>query len=202
MIPVQMSSVDHKSFRDLQGDLIKADAAKAKEYWEQGVKELGKAPQLKLLVPDDSLSKDLGTFLQSEYKKNLGIDVTVETKTVKARNQQMDEGNYQFGVTGWGADYDDAMTYLDLWANHTPYRGNYENPKYDELIASAKKKSMKQNGSTCCWKQKNPPGRRRGSFSAVLQRKLLPAKAAREKPDFPSVRFPGGIQVRNCGITA
>ncbi|CAM5796473.1 MULTISPECIES: peptide ABC transporter substrate-binding protein [Brevibacillus] len=139
MIPVQMSGVDHKSFRDLQGDLIKADAAKAKEYWEQGVKELGKAPQLKLLVPDDSLSKDLGTFLQSEYKKNLGIDVTVETKTVKARNQQMDEGNYQFGVTGWGADYDDAMTYLDLWANHTPYRGNYENPKYDELIASAKK---------------------------------------------------------------
>ena len=26
----------------------------------------------------------------------------------------MDANNYQFAVTAWGADYDDAMTYLDL----------------------------------------------------------------------------------------
>ena len=31
----------------------------------------------------------------------------------------MDANNYQFAVTAWGADYDDAMTYLDLWTNGT-----------------------------------------------------------------------------------
>lgn len=139
MIPLQMSGANGKSFRELQGDVIKADVAKAKDLWAQGVKELGKAPELKLIVPDNSASKDLGTFLQSEYKKNLGIDVQIDTKTVKARNQQMDDGKYQFAITAWGADYDDPMTYMDLWANHTPYRGNYENAKYDQLITDAKK---------------------------------------------------------------
>lgn len=53
----------------------------------------------------------------------------------------MDNSQYQMAITAWGADYDDAMTYLDLWANHTPYRGNYENPKYDKLITDAKKET-------------------------------------------------------------
>lgn len=53
----------------------------------------------------------------------------------------MDNSKYQMAITAWGADYDDAMTYLDLWTNHTPYRGNYENPKYDALIMNAKKET-------------------------------------------------------------
>lgn len=50
----------------------------------------------------------------------------------------MDANNYQMGVTAWGADYDDAMTYLDLWTNGTPYRGNYVDEEYNSLIADAK----------------------------------------------------------------
>ncbi|MBW7456499.1 peptide ABC transporter substrate-binding protein [Paenibacillus sepulcri] len=138
MVPEMMSGDGEKTFRELQGDLFKVDAAQAKTYWEQGVKELGKTPKLTLLVADDSETRDVATFLQSEFKTNLGIDVAIDTKTVKARNELMDNSNYQFGITAWGADYDDAMTYLDLWSNHSPYRGNYESKQYDELIASAK----------------------------------------------------------------
>lgn len=50
----------------------------------------------------------------------------------------MDANNYQFAVTAWGADYDDAMTYLDLWTNGTPYRGNYNDADYNALISDAK----------------------------------------------------------------
>lgn len=144
LIPDVMSGIGGKSFREMQGDLFKADAAQAKTLWEQGVKELGKAPKLTLLVADDSITKDIATFLQSEFKKTLGIDVAIDTKTSKARNQLMDNNNYQMAITAWGADYDDAMTYLDLWSNHTPYRGGYENPKYDKLIADAKKETDEQ----------------------------------------------------------
>lgn len=142
LIPTQMSGVDGKSFREMQGDLFAPDAAKAKELWAQGVQELGgKAPKLTLLIADDSESKDVATFIQSEIKNNLGVDVTIDTKTKKARNQLMDDNNYQMAITAWGADYDDAMTYLDLWTNHTPYRGNYESSEYDTLIANAKKET-------------------------------------------------------------
>ncbi|WP_211745843.1 peptide ABC transporter substrate-binding protein [Paenibacillus sp. Marseille-Q4541] len=141
LIPFQMSGVDGKSFRDMQGDLLKADTAQAKAYWEQGVKELGKTPTITMLVADNSETKDVATFMQSEFKKNLGIDVVIDTKTAKARGQLMDNSQYQMAITGWGADYDDAMTYLDLWANHTPYRGNYENADFDALISGAKQEA-------------------------------------------------------------
>jgi oligopeptide transport system substrate-binding protein len=141
LIPNVMSGNGGKSFRELQGDLFQADAAQAKQLWDQGVKELGKTPKLTLLIADDSETKDIATFLQSEFKNSLGIDVAVDTKTKKARNQLMDDNNYQMAITAWGADYDDAMTYMDLWTNHSPYRGNYENAQYDTLIANAKKET-------------------------------------------------------------
>ncbi|MEG2420042.1 MAG: peptide ABC transporter substrate-binding protein [Oscillospiraceae bacterium] len=127
-----------KTFRDLNGNLSPFDAAKAKEYWDKGVAELGSAPALTLLIADDSLTKDIATFVQSQFKDNLGIDVTIDSKTSKARNELMDNNNYQFAITAWGADYDDGMTYLDLWANGTPYRGNYTSDAYNKFITDAK----------------------------------------------------------------
>ena len=130
-----------KSFRELNGDITTFDAAKAKEYWDKGVKELGSAPSLTLLTEDDSVTKTIATYVQGEFKKNLGIDVKIDSKTKKAKNQLMDDNNFQMAITGWGADYDDAMTYMDLWTNGTPYRGNYKSQAYNALIADAKKQT-------------------------------------------------------------
>ena len=130
-----------KSFRELNGDITAFDAAKAKEYWDKGVKELGSAPSLTLLTEDDSVTKTVATYIQGEFKKNLGIDVKIDSKTKKAKNQLMDDNNFQMAITAWGADYDDAMTYMDLWTNGTPYRGNYKSQAYNSLIADAKKQT-------------------------------------------------------------
>lgn len=130
-----------KSFRELNSNITVFDAAKAKEYWDKGVAELGGAPALTLLTADDSTTKIVTTYVQDQFKKNLGIDVTIDSKTSKARNQAMDDNNFQMAITAWGADYDDAMTYLDLWTNGTPYRGNYMNDGYNALITDAKKQT-------------------------------------------------------------
>jgi len=130
-----------KTFRELNSNITVFDAAKAKEYWDKGVAELGSAPSLTLLTADDSITKIVATYVQDQFKKNLGIDVTIDSKTSKARNQAMDDNNFQMAITAWGADYDDAMTYLDLWTNGTPYRGNYMNDAYNALIADAKKQT-------------------------------------------------------------
>lgn len=130
-----------KTFRELNADITVFDAAKAKEYWDKGVAELGGAPSLTLLTADDSVTKIVATYVQDQFKKNLGIDVAIDSKTSKARNQAMDDNNFQMAITAWGADYDDAMTYLDLWTNGTPYRGNYMKDAYNALIADAKKQT-------------------------------------------------------------
>lgn len=138
LIAEGMYGNDSKTFRELNGNISPFDKEQAKKYWEDGVKELGETPTLTLLVRDDSVTKAIATYIQSELNKNLGIDIVIDTKTVQARNELMDSGNYMFASTAWGADYDDAMTYLDLWTNGTPYRGSYTNEKYNELINGAR----------------------------------------------------------------
>ena len=133
-----MSGDGEKTFRELNGDVAVYDVDEAKKYYDEALKELGEVKSLTVLVGDDSVSKSVATFLQSELSKNLGLTVEIDTKTMQGRGEQMDANNYQMGVTAWGADYDDAMTYLDLWTNGTPYRGNYVDEEYNSLIADAK----------------------------------------------------------------
>ncbi len=40
---------------------------------------------------------------------------------------------------GWGADYNDPMTFLDLFLSSDPFfkTGNYKNERYDQLITQA-----------------------------------------------------------------
>ena len=134
-----MSGDGEKTFRELNGDVSPYDPEQAKEYYDKAVEELGSAPsEVTLLVADDSVSKSVATFIQSELITTLGLNVVIDTKTVQGRGELMDANNYQFAVTAWGADYDDAMTYLDLWTNGTPYRGNYVDEEYNSLIADAK----------------------------------------------------------------
>lgn len=139
LVAPKMTGVNGKSFRELQGDVIKPDVKKAKELWEKGVNELGSVPQITLLTADDTVSKDTGTFLQSEYKKNLGVDIQLVTKPYSGRLQTMRDNDYQMVVSKWGADYNDPMTYLDLWMSPAkPFRGNYANEMYDALVSAAK----------------------------------------------------------------
>lgn len=128
-----------KTFRELNGEVSPYNPEEAKKYYEKAVEELGKAPEsLTVLIGDDSVLKTVATFVQSELEKNLGLRVEIDTKTMQGRGEQMDANNYQMGITAWGADYDDAMTYLDLWTNGTPYRGNYKDAEYNAIIADAK----------------------------------------------------------------
>lgn len=138
LIPTGMAG-SGVTFREAQGDLILPNIEKAKELWTKGLGELGKAPQLELLTADDQVSKDCGTFIQSQLKKNLGIDITLVTQPYSGRLQTMRDDKYQMVVSAWGADYNDPMTYLDLWAaTPKPFRGNFSNERYDKLIAGAK----------------------------------------------------------------
>lgn len=126
------------TFRELNGDVAIFDPEQAKELYAKGVEELGAAPeQVTLLIADDTTSGSVATYIQSQLDQNLGLKMVIDTKTMQGRGELMDANNYQFGLTAWGADYDDAMTYLDLWINGTPYRGNYSDETYIGLITAA-----------------------------------------------------------------
>ncbi len=125
------------TFRELSGPLSRFDAALAKEYWDKGVAELGGAPQLTLLTATGPDFDDVVVFLQDQFRTVLGADVKIDAMTQKARNEIMNNQTYDFALSAWGADYDDAMTWLELWTNPTGYRGHYATEEYCALVDAA-----------------------------------------------------------------
>lgn len=128
-------------FRKEGGDFFKDnDVATAKELLAKGMKELGitQLPKIKFVGGDSDAAKKHTQALQEFWNKNLGVSVDIVNVAFKVRLDMMDKGDYDIVYAGWGADYNDPMTFMDLWVtgggNNTAF---YSNPKYDELIKKA-----------------------------------------------------------------
>ncbi len=139
LVAPRMNGLADKDFRELNGNIVKPDDAKAKELLAKGIEESGELPPIEILTQDDTVAKDTATFLQSEFKKNLGVDVKIVTKPYSARLDTMRADQYQLVISKWGADYNDAMTYVDLWIGEPakPFRGSYFNQEYNESVQQA-----------------------------------------------------------------
>lgn len=135
-----------QTFRQALGDLVPTDTSGARQLWEQGVEELGETLQLKMLFDDSSFARDIATFIQGQYKENLGADLEIETTTFEAGLARVQKKDYQVSfVSGWGADYNDPMTFLDLFLSDSPLNNtSWADERYDELINGAKQEGDQQ----------------------------------------------------------
>ena len=127
-------SADQEQFKAYCAD----DTDAAAKYWEAGLKELGvDSITLEMKVDDDDAPKKVATVLKSEWEAALpGLTVDIVTEPKKQRVQDLQEGEFELGLTRWGPDYDDPMTYLGMWVtdNSNNY-GFWSNEEYDSIIA-------------------------------------------------------------------
>lgn len=117
------------------------DVAQAKELLKKGMSELGisKLPTITLLGDDTDNAKKYDQALQQMWKQNLGVNVQIQNVAFKVRLDMMYKGNYDMVFAGWGADYNDPLTFLDMWeTNNGNNSAFYSNPEYDKLIDEAK----------------------------------------------------------------
>ena len=129
-------------FRAENGDLYeKYKDVDVKALFDEGLKELNMTAdqvKLSLLVDEVGTGKKEAEFYQAQWKEKLGIDVEVEVTTKKERISRAKEGNYDIVRYGWGPDYADAMTYLELFLTGGSINvPKYSNPEYDKLIKFA-----------------------------------------------------------------
>ena len=133
---------DGKDFRETtKNDYGVYDVEAAQSYWEAAKSELGiTEASIEILFDDAETVKKMAEFIQAELETNLpGLTVSLKSQPKKNRLELMRTGEYQVGLTRWGPDYADPLTYLDLFltggANNFP---NYASAAYDELtVASA-----------------------------------------------------------------
>ncbi len=115
----------------------------AKEYLAKALEELGysDASQIKisLMTSEGTQNELLSQVIQEQVRQNLGIEISIEVLTITEWRARRNALEFDFCVGGWGPDYNDPMTDLDLMMsgngnNHT----GYSNPDYDALIESTK----------------------------------------------------------------
>jgi len=132
---------DGEDFRAKYPDLQSYNADEAKKAWEAGLKELGvKSVELSMLSRDEDAFKKVSEFLKGELEKNLpGLTVNIKQQPFKNFLDLESKGEYDISAAGWGPDYQDPMTFLDMWLTGGSFnRMGYSNPEFDKLIKDAK----------------------------------------------------------------
>jgi len=140
LIPLWVKGVEDKFRKEYPAKEISVDIKKAKEHLAIAKKELGltEFPPLVLLVGDSPTASKQAEYLQNLYKKNLGLDVKIDKQIFKQRLAKMSVGDFDMVSAGWGPDFNDPMTFADLFASwNENNNGRYNNPEYDKLIRIA-----------------------------------------------------------------
>lgn len=118
-------------------ELCDSDVAKAKEFYEAAKKELGKDSfEFEMIVDDTTVQQNVAAVIKEQIEKNLpGVVLNLRVEPKKQRVHDMQDGNFEFGLTRWGPDYADPMTYLGMWiTNNSNNYGLWSSAEYDSLI--------------------------------------------------------------------
>lgn len=127
-----------RPFAEAVGKLFpeSADPAAAREALTRSGFSAGR--KVVLLTSDTALQKKVAAALQEMWRKNLGVEVEVQSVAFKIWIDRMTKGDFDLCLGGWGADYNDPMTFLDLWVTGGPNNGGgYSNAEYDRLVEEA-----------------------------------------------------------------
>ncbi|MGL5414209.1 MAG: peptide ABC transporter substrate-binding protein [Clostridium sp.] len=115
-----------------------------KDLFIKGLKELGmnedpsKYKIKYLLQNSDATSKMQGEYMQNVWKQVIGVDVELENAAdFSDFLKKMGDGEFEMASAGWGADYNDPMTFLDLFTpeNGSNY-GGYNDERVNKLLKS------------------------------------------------------------------
>ena len=127
-------SADQEKFKDV----CRYDATAAADYWNKGLEELGTKEITVTMIHDaDDAPIKVAQVVKEQLETTLpGLTVELQQMPKKERVQRMQEGDFELGLTRWGPDYADPMTYLGMWVtkNANNY-GFWSNSEYDEIIA-------------------------------------------------------------------
>lgn len=116
------------------------NVARAREHLELARQELGleEFPPIHLLADDSPLGSISSEYFQAVYARNLGLEMRIDKQIFKQRLAKMDAGDFDIVVSGWGPDYDDALTFGDLFSSwNLNNRGRYSSPEMDAFVRIA-----------------------------------------------------------------
>lgn len=96
-------------------------------------------PVVTYLYNTDDAHKAVGEALQNMWQTVLGVTVQLDNQEWATFLQTRKDGDYSIARNGWIADYNDPMSFLDMWLTGGGNNdAQYSNAEYDSLIQQAK----------------------------------------------------------------
>ena len=130
-----------KGFREVNGDMLEFNAEEAKKLWAKGLEEEGLTEvTLELLGGDTETAKNMDAYLKDQLETNLeGLTVNLKAVPFAVRLELDEAQDYDIQTSGWGPDYQDPMTFIDLFVTGSSHNlMSYSNEEFDKLVESAK----------------------------------------------------------------
>lgn len=118
---------------------VSRDLETARRWLTQARAELGAAldEPIHLLVGDSPSMVKAAEYFQARLAL-LGLEVRIDRQILKLWLQKGHRGEFDVVLAGWFPDYDDPMTFADLFVSWNPNnRGRYASDEYDQLITTA-----------------------------------------------------------------
>jgi oligopeptide transport system substrate-binding protein len=105
---------------------------------EAGFPEGRGFPVFSIQMTNSDQAPQMGEALQAQWKKELGLTVTLEPLEVKSKMQNLFAKNFAVTIGGWSADFADPISYLALLGSKSGnnYSG-WSNAGYDALLNQA-----------------------------------------------------------------
>ena len=144
LFPVWLKGVDGYFRQEYPGPEHTPDVTVARQHLARALDELGleSLPPLVMLTGDSPSANKQSEYYQNVFKQKLGIDVKIDRQIFKQRLEKMTAGEFDLVAAGWGPDYDDPMTFADLFASwNENNRGRYSNPALDAQVDIARSSS-------------------------------------------------------------
>jgi len=143
-VPPGLKDSTGADFRATAGDYGIATDASGIEEAKQLLADAGFPngegfPTLTILYNTSEGHKAIAEAIQEMWKQNLNINVEIANQEWAVFQDTRHQGNFQVARAGWIGDYEDPMTFLDLW---TSYSGNndaqWKVAAYDKVIEDSK----------------------------------------------------------------
>ncbi|WP_106768323.1 peptide ABC transporter substrate-binding protein [Paenibacillus faecalis] len=128
--------------KEVPDNYFEENIEEAKKLLAQGMQEEGYTtlPEITLIHNSDDNHKKIALAVADMWKNNLGVEVSVQNQEWGVFLQNRSNLDYQIARSGWGADYNDPMTYIDMWTSNSGNNDSgFKNEEYDKLVEEAYK---------------------------------------------------------------
>ncbi|WP_237150693.1 peptide ABC transporter substrate-binding protein [Planococcus rifietoensis] len=141
LVPTEFTfNANNEDFRQVNGDMMEFNAEEAKALWAEGLEEEGLTEvSLEYLSGDTELSKKIDAYMKDQMEGTLeGLTLEMSQVPFNVLLDKNEAQDYDIQSTGWGPDFQDPITFLDLFATESPQNTMaYSNEQVDELLEQA-----------------------------------------------------------------